>query len=185
MDERESRLVEEVLRGNSEAFDPLVTPYRKLLLNMAYKLSRNWEDAKEISQETLLRAFRYLRSFDPERSFKTWLLQILMNVWRRSLARSVPAEKLQQVASPISSDNPLESRLQTETRSQIIACLEELSPREKEVFLLRDLEELNVRETARALGISSLSVRVRLSSARKKIRAKIEKDYPHLLESRR
>lgn len=185
MDERENRLIEDVLRGNSQAFEPLVTPYRKLLLNLAYRLSRNWEDAREISQETLFRAFRYLRSFDAERSFKTWLLRIMVNVWRRSASRQLPSEAVPFEAGTPPSDNPLESRLRSETRSQIMACIDALSPREKEVFLLRDIEELNVRETARALGISSLSVRVRLSSARKKIRAKIEKDYPHLLESQK
>jgi RNA polymerase sigma-70 factor (ECF subfamily) len=185
MDERESRLVEMVLRGNSEAFEPLVTPYRKLLLNMAYRLSRNWEDAREISQETLFRAFRYLRSFDPKRSFKNWLIQIMMNVWRSSKPRPLEPESLPEVAAASPLGNPLEARLCSETRSQILACLEGLSPKEREVFLLRDIEEMNVKETARALGISALSVRVRLSSARKKIRLRIEKEFPHLLEGRR
>ena len=84
MDERESRLVELVLQGDREAFGPLVTPHRKALLNMAYRLCRNWEDAGEVSQETLLRAFRYLRSYDPRRSFRNWMFQILVNVWRSS-----------------------------------------------------------------------------------------------------
>ena len=84
MDERESRLVELVLQGDSDAFGPLVTPYRKALLTMAYRLCHNWEDAGELSQETLLRAFRYLRSYDPRRSFRNWMFQILVNVWRSS-----------------------------------------------------------------------------------------------------
>jgi RNA polymerase sigma-70 factor (ECF subfamily) len=185
MDERESRLVELVLKGDSEAFEPLVTPYRKILLNMAYRLSRNWEDAREISQETMFRAFRYLRSFDRERSFKNWLLQIMMNVWRSSKPHPLQPESLAELAAAAPLGNPPEDRLRSETRSQIMACLEGLSPREREVFLLRDIEELNVKETARALGISALSVRVRLSSARKKIRLRIQKEFPHLLEGRR
>ena len=179
-------MVELVLNGDSEAFEPLVTPYRKILLNTAYRLSRNWEDAREISQETMFRAFRYLRSFDRERSFKNWLLQILMNVWRSSKPRPLQPESLAELAAaapPLG--NPPEDRLRSETRSQIMACLDRLSPREREVFLLRDIEELNVKETARTLGISALSVRVRLSSARKKIRLRIEKEFPHLLEGRR
>jgi RNA polymerase sigma-70 factor (ECF subfamily) len=185
MDERENRLVELVLRGDSEAFEPLVTPYRKILLNMAYRLSQNWEDAREISQETLFRAYRYLRSFDQERSFKNWLLQIMTNVWRSSKPHRLEPERFAELASAAALGNPAEDRLRSETRSQIMACMDRLSPQEREVFLLRDIEELNIKETARALGISALSVRVRLSSARKKIRQRIENDFPHLMEGRR
>src|SRR5512143_3706989 len=96
MDERESRLVELVLQGDRDAFGPLVTPYRKALLNMAYRLCRNWEDAGELSQETLLRAFRYLRSYGPSRSFRNWMLQILVNVWRSAAKNRLDTEPLQE-----------------------------------------------------------------------------------------
>jgi RNA polymerase sigma-70 factor (ECF subfamily) len=59
-----------------------------------------------------------------------------------------------------------------------------LSPREREVFVLRDLEELDVRETSRVLGCSNLSVRVHLSAARRKLREAIRRDLPHLEEGR-
>ncbi len=62
--------------------------------------------------------------------------------------------------------------------------LASLSPREREVFVLRDLEELDIRETSRVLGCSNLSVRVNLSSARRKLREAIRRDYPHLEEGR-
>jgi RNA polymerase sigma-70 factor, ECF subfamily len=59
-------------------------------------------------------------------------------------------------------------------------CLSALSAREREVFVLRDIEELDIRETARALGCSSVSVRVNLSKARRKIRDAIRARHPHL-----
>ncbi len=185
MDEKESRLVELVLKGYIEAFEPLVTPYRRTLLNMAFRLSRNWEDAKEISQETLMRAFRYLRSYDPKRSFKNWLLQILMNVWRSGQKKRLEPEHLTELAAESQSGNPAEAHLRSEMRSQILACLEGLTIREKEVFLLRDFEEMSIKETARILRASPISVRVRLSTARKKVRERIRERFPHLLEGRR
>jgi RNA polymerase sigma factor (sigma-70 family) len=63
-------------------------------------------------------------------------------------------------------------------------CLDVLSPREREVFVLRDLEELDIRETAGTLGCSSISVRVSLSSARRKVRDAIRERCPHLEEGR-
>jgi len=178
-------LVELVLSGRTEAFEPLVTPYRKLLLTLAYRLSRNMEEAKEISQETLLRAFRYLRSFDRKRSFKNWLLQIEMNVWR-SLPTEAPDETaLRQMASNSAPEEPEGSLDGKEAREKLLSCLDELSPREREVFLLRDIEGRSVKETAQVLRLSGIAVRVHLSKAREKLRELIKDRFPELLEGRR
>ena len=178
-------MIELVLHGNVEAFEPLVTPYRKTLLSLAYRLSRDWEDAKEISQDTLLRAFRYLRTYDRKRSFKNWLLQIQVNVWRNYQKKKTKAESLGEFLPRSAEGNPAEKRLQREIRAQLLACLDGLSPREREVFLLRDIEDRSIKETAQILRSSPLSVRVHLSSARKKIKETIKKKFPHLLEGRR
>jgi RNA polymerase sigma-70 factor (ECF subfamily) len=185
MDERESRLIELVLRGNVEAFEPLVTPYRKTILTLAYRLSRDEEEAKEISQDTLLRAFRYLRTYETRKSFKNWLLQILVNVWRNSRKKRIETGALGESHPAPAAGDPAETRLRAEIRAQLLACLDILSPREREVFLLRDIEERSVKETAQILGSSPLSVRVHLSSARKKIRERIKEKFPSLLEGRR
>jgi RNA polymerase sigma-70 factor (ECF subfamily) len=82
------------------------------------------------------------------------------------------------------SAGPEAGRERREIRSDILQCLAVLSPREREVFVLRDLEELDIKETARALGCSSVSVRVNLSSARRKLREAIRGNFPHLEERR-
>ena len=64
-------------------------------------------------------------------------------------------------------------------------CLSVLSPRERDTFILRDIEDLSIKETSKALGCSSVSVRVNLSSARRKIRDVIRDRFPHLLEEAR
>ncbi|MGB7296385.1 MAG: RNA polymerase sigma factor [Candidatus Aminicenantales bacterium] len=178
-------MVELVLSGRTEAFEPLVTPYRKLLLTLAYRLSRNIEVAKEISQETLLRAFRYLRSFDRNRSFKNWLLQIEMNVWRGSRKKDADEETLRELTVLQRQEKPEAGQAGDEVRRQILSCLDGLSPKETEVFLLRDIEEMSITETARILRISAISVRVHLSRARQKVRARVRERYPELLEGRR
>ena len=82
------------------------------------------------------------------------------------------------------SPDPETGRRAREIRTDLERCLSVLGPREREVFVLRDLEELDIRETARALGCSSVSVRVNLSSARRKVRDAIRDRYPHLEEGR-
>jgi RNA polymerase sigma-70 factor (ECF subfamily) len=152
------------------------------MLTLAYRLSRDVEEAKEIAQETLLRAFRYLHSYDRKRSFKNWLLQIEINVWRQTRKRRPDELFFRDLAGEAGAENPAGTGPQVEIKEKVLACLEELTPREKEVFLLRDIEEVSVKETARLLNSSSISVRVHLSSARQKIRQKIKQKFPQLLE---
>ena len=178
-------MVELVLGGRKEAFEPLVTPYRRLLLTLAYRLCRNTEEAKEISQETLMRAFRYLGSFDRKRSFKNWLLQIEMNVWRTLGAKAVDEGTLRELVATNSPENPEERLAGKEAREKLLTCLDGLSPREREVFLLRDIEGRSVKETAEVLRTSAISVRVHLSRAREKIRELVKERFPELLEERR
>ena len=178
-------MVELVLSGRTEAFEPLVTPYRNLLLTIAYRLSRNAEEAKEISQETLLRAFRYLRSFDTKRSFKNWLLQVEMNVWRASRKKSADEAALREWSASQPRENPEANRESDEIRDQVLSCLDGLSPKEREVFLLRDIEEMSIKESAEILRASTVSVRVHLSRARQKIRECVKERFPELLEGRR
>ena len=175
-----------VLSGRTEAFEPLVTPYRRPLLALACRLTRNREDALEVAQEALLRAFRSLARYDVSRSFRNWLFQIAVNEARdrfRKRARERAAFE-NAVHGATGSANPEAGRDRRETRSDILQCLAVLSPREREVFVLRDLEELDIKETARALACSSISVRVNLSSARRKLREAIRDKFPHLEEGR-
>jgi RNA polymerase sigma-70 factor (ECF subfamily) len=186
MNETEKELVAMVLSGRTEAFEPLVTPYRRPLLTLAYRLTRNREEALEVAQEALLRAFRSLSRYDVSRSFRNWLFQIAANEARdRFKKRTHERAALENaVHGATGSANSEAGRERQEIRSDILTCLAVLGPREREVFVLRDLEELDIKETARALGCSSISVRVNLSSARRKLRAAIRANFPHLEEGR-
>jgi RNA polymerase sigma-70 factor (ECF subfamily) len=190
MDEREKELVERVLSGDQSAFAPLVEPYRDRLLGLAYRLARDAEDAKEIAQETLLRSFKYLARFDVEKSFKSWLFQILVHAARnhgakRGRAASLARSEQVREAALLSASDPEKGREDVDLRSRLMDCLDVLTPRERDVFLLRDVEDLNVRETAAALGSSAVSVRVHLSAARKKIRQRIKDKHPEILGGNR
>jgi RNA polymerase sigma-70 factor (ECF subfamily) len=143
---------------------------------------RNEEDAKEAAQEALMRAFRYLAGFDRSQSFRNWLLRILVNASRKLAAKNIPAFGLDEKAAIADPDaGPADRYQRKELSSRLIDCLTVLGAREREVFLLRDLEERDIKETARILGCSSVSVRVHLSAARKKIKDEMIARYPGLL----
>ena len=180
----EKELVAMVLSGRTEAFEPLVLPYRDSLMALAYRITWNREDAREAAQEALFRAFKYLHRYDPCQSFRNWILRICANAAcdrARKLRRE--REAVQEFGPELrSKDDPEAGCRAREFQSDLAACLEVLSPKEREVFVLRDIEDMNVRETARAIGGSSVSVRVHLSRARQKIRDAIRERYPHLEE---
>jgi RNA polymerase sigma-70 factor (ECF subfamily) len=188
MNDREKELVEMVLAGKTEAFEPLVLPYRTSLLNIAYRITGNMEDAKEAAQETLMRAFKYLKRYDPERSFRNWLFGILVNEARKLRAERtnapLPLETDAGTERALAANAPApgDAHAARETRSRLMDCLTALTAREKEIFLLRDIEQLSITEAAEALGTSSISVRVNLSRARKKMKEAILTKYPHLAE---
>lgn len=159
-----------ILAGDAGAFEPLVRPYRGDLLRLAFRMTGNWEDANEASQEALLRAFRYLGRFDAARSFKNWLLGILVNEARK-LRRAAPRTvSLADAAEPSLPADQERRHEQSVLSGRLRACLSGLSRGQREVFILRDLEDRDVRETARILGASELTVRVQLSRARRKIK---------------
>jgi RNA polymerase sigma factor (sigma-70 family) len=184
MNDPDKELIGMVLSGRTEAFEPLITPYRGPLLAFASRLTRDREEALEVCQEALLRAYRSLARFDVTRSFKNWLFQIAANEARdryRKRARERAALPAAAERARTSAD-PEAGHDRRELRDGIVRALAALSPREREVFVLRDLEELDVRETSRVLGCSSLAVRVHLSAARRKLRDTIRRDSPHLEE---
>jgi len=184
MDEREKELVRKALSGESPAFEELVQPYRTALLRLAYRMTGNMEEAMDITQETLLRCFRYLHHYDRARNFRNWLFQISANLARdwhrkRKLETRLEMDLRQNDFDPDHSE-PLKIKetifsqpsgeKTSDLQLDVNACLAKLSPRERQVFVLRDLEGLSIKETATVLKTSRLSVRVNLSSARSKIR---------------
>lgn len=172
--------MEMVLAGRLEEFEPLVMPYRDAIMALAYRLTRNREDAQEVAQDALLRAYKYLGRFDTSRSFRNWLFQIAVNEARDRTRKSLRERTALKEAErdiprhPSSGHRPEPG----EIRSALDKHLPALTPREREVFVLRDIEGLDVKETARALGSSSISVRVNLSSARRKLRDALRSTNP-------
>ncbi|MGC1294828.1 MAG: sigma-70 family RNA polymerase sigma factor, partial [Alloacidobacterium sp.] len=135
-------------------------------------------DAEDVAQEAFVRAFRKLSSFRAESKFSTWLISITINEARTRLRRRtlVPMESLDQVPhedrgiSPALlrdwHEIPSEALERDEVRVLIQTAVEQLPEIYRQVFLLRDVEELTISETAEALNISIPSVKVRLHRAR-------------------
>lgn len=190
MDSQEKALIERVLGGDNAAFEPLVLPYRRPLLALAYRIAQDAEDAKEIAQEALMRAYQYLGRCDLERSFRNWLYQILVNA-ARDHRRKKGLEAHWRSSEPLPDDSPApdagpeDAHQAGVLRARLQDCLGAVSAKEREVFLLRDIEQMDIRETASVLKCSEISVRVHLSRARRKIKAQMIERFPEFSEAGR
>jgi RNA polymerase sigma-70 factor (ECF subfamily) len=182
---REQDLILQVQRGQSELFYELVRPYERRVYAAALAILRNEQDAEDTAQEAMLKAFANIRQFRAEARFSTWLIQITVNqaLMRRRRERTVPMEGLDNRRD--ASDNeseyaprdfadwreiPSEALERKEVRQRLAEALATLDRKYREVFVLRDMEHLNIQETAEALGITVASVKTRLLRARLMLR---------------
>ena len=175
----ENALAAEAAKGDPRAFGSLVRPYRRGMLNLAYRMTGNEEEAKEIIQEALIKSFRYLHRFDRKRSFKNWLYKITANASRDFLRKKIRHQTaVNESGWEVQEETTPESRfLNKEIKAKIDQCLQDLSPKEKLVYLLRERQGFSVKETAQITGASSASVRTHLSRARKKIKSRFVSIY--------
>lgn len=173
----EGAIIQAILEGNTELYHELIRPYEKSVFMMALSFMKNPTDAEDVAQEAFLKAFRKLSSFRSEAKFSTWLITIALNEARGRLTRSAsaPMESLDSaldgdIVSPALlrdwREIPSEAVERSEVRTLLQKAIHNLPPAYREVFLLRDVQELDGIETARALGLSIANVKVRLHRAR-------------------
>jgi RNA polymerase sigma-70 factor (ECF subfamily) len=179
---RERDLIASVQRGQRELFYELVRPYERRVYAAALAILRNEHDAEDAAQEAMLKAFANIRQFRAEARFSTWLIQITVNeaLMRRRRERTVPMEGLDDRRDEETEyaprdfadwrEVPSEALERKEVRQRLAEALATLDRKYREVFMLRDVEHLNIQETAEALGITVASVKTRLSRARLMLR---------------
>jgi RNA polymerase sigma-70 factor (ECF subfamily) len=174
----EAQMIASILAGNSQLFHELIRPYERRVYAMALSFMRNEADAEDVTQEAFLKAFRNLASFRGEAKFGTWLVSITLNEARSRIRHrdAIRIESLdephdeQEQASPALlrdwKEIPSEALERKEIRVLLHKAVTALPLIYREVFQLRDIEQMSVNEAAEALGITISSVKVRLHRAR-------------------
>jgi len=172
-------VIERAKAGDTTAFEQIVTCYQRKVVGVAWRMLGNQEDARDAAQETFLKAYKYLKSFDAEQDFSGWLYRIAVNACRdiarkrrnhdqfTSFETEHQAGNFDRLASR---DDVEASAIQAQERALISEALKTLSEKERSAIVLRDLEGLTTEEVARILGSSQTTVRSQISSARAKIR---------------
>jgi RNA polymerase sigma-70 factor (ECF subfamily) len=175
--------------GDPEEFSRLVDTYSNKIYRLALKLLAHQQDAEDILQETFIKAYRGLKTFDGRSKISTWLFRIATNEALMVLRRKHP--------NFISLDEPLDSEegerepiqivdwcclperefLSEESRERLDAAVQKLPESLRVVFLLRDINDLSTHEAADVLGLSETAVKTRLSRARLRLREELSTYY--------
>jgi RNA polymerase sigma-70 factor, ECF subfamily len=194
----ETTLIHESLaaarRGDGDAFANLVSPHMARLQKIALRFTRNPEDAEDVCQEALLKAFTKLDQFSgiqvAAHEFRAWLTRITTNcaidfLRRKDPSRFLPLEEYEpvpgnshQAAAERGQENPETLCVKKQQAATIATAITSLPADLRTVCLLRNMMELSTKEAAARLGISTLAVRLRLFRAHGQLRKSLSKGLP-------
>ncbi len=171
-------LVTQARSGDRSAFDELVKATYTDMYTLAYRLTGNEEDARDVVQDAYLRAFRGLKRFRGDARFTTWMYRITANCASTHLAKRARSrhedldEDFDVVDLNPDHDPERKAELSFE-RDGIAKALQELPPRLRSVIVLRDVYDLPHESIAVELGITEAAAKVRLHRARRKLRERL------------
>lgn len=186
-DLKEKELIRRAKQGDMLAFEELILKHEKIVYNVALRMMNHSEDAKDISQDVFLKAYKNLANFDERSAFSTWLYRITHNTcidemrkrkgkYSYSLEEELENEEgsvQRQIADE--GDTPEESLLREEQKGEILQALDMLSGEHKAAIVLRDVKGLSYDEIAEILEVSMGTVKSRISRARNQLKTEILK----------
>ena len=181
----DEHLVELAQNGDDGAFPELVKRYSRRIFRVARNITNHDEDSEDVLQETFMKAYKHLASFQGNSKFYTWLVRIAMNealmkLRKRRTGKLVSLDEelstgedtvIREIA--VWDGNPEDTYSQEELRELLDKTISSLPEGFRTVFVLRDVEELSTEETAETLGLSIPAVKSRLLRARLQLREKL------------
>ncbi len=185
--EEDAVLVAGAKTGDTRAFDLLVERHEGRIFSLAWRMTRNREDAEDVVQQSLQKAFLHLKKFEGESLFSTWLTRIAINEVLMLLRKKrgsrelsiddsiVGEEALLALEIPDSRQSPEDNYSQRERQRILSAALNELPHRTRRAIQLRELDERSTEETARIMGISVGAVKARVFHGRRKLRERLKR----------
>jgi len=166
--------VEKAIAGDTKAFRVLVERNQSFVFSLAYRFVGDVNDAEDIAQETFLRLWKNLHRYKPGIKLTTWLYKIVTNLcldllksgYRQKANRTQDLDEHRQMQSGWSAD---QSIMNDEFHKALEMLTTELTPKQKAVFVLRDMEELSTEEVCQILSMSSGNMKSNLYYARKRM----------------
>jgi RNA polymerase sigma-70 factor (ECF subfamily) len=187
MDLSDGTYVTRARTGDTDAFRALVERHSRSVFRLAFRMTGNEQDAEDVVQESMLRAYKQLSKFDERASFGTWLYRIAANC-SLDLVRSRKRRTQNQVTAPEGESelenpvltvrepgpNPERIALSGEVREHLSAAMAELSPTERSAFVLRHFEGMCIEDVSRVLGCQPGAAKHSVFRAVQKLRRALE-----------
>jgi RNA polymerase sigma-70 factor, ECF subfamily len=177
----EQLLIQRILAGDRNLFHDLIRPYERGAFLTAYSILRNQDDAEETVQQAMVKIFSHLAELSKRDRFKQWAMRVVENeakMYRRKRRQHL-YESIDQNSTETSEDKPFYPKQfadwrdlpsdvveQKEVREAVAKVVADLPDIYRAVFVLRDMQHLDVAETAEALGLGEFAVKTRLHRAR-------------------
>lgn len=182
---RAAGLARDVLRGEADAFDRWFREEHRQVWKLCFGLLADAAEADDLAQDAMLHLHDHLSAWNALRSYRTWRNAVVANLCRDRLrrlgARRDAEQGAAEVGLPDRLPRPEDRARHGELREALRVALATLTPREREVFVLRDLEGEPTRAVARSLGIEEGSVRSLSTLARRRLRQTIGARLPGLV----
>jgi RNA polymerase sigma-70 factor (ECF subfamily) len=176
------QLVEQIRQGDDGAFEMLVRRKTSKVYSLCYRVIGNGEDAKDISQLVFLKLWENIEKYDPTYAFDTWLYRMVTNVaidfMRNKQSRdNAVNSNLRLVKTSVDPEQSV-TVARKEVESVFNTVSNVLSPKQKTIFVMSEMEDLRSSEIAKILGCRESTVRNHLFNARKLMQAQLKKRFP-------
>lgn len=171
-------LIEACLLNDGNAFRKIVVSHQSMIHTLAFRLLCDEEEAKDAVQETFVRVWENLHKFDRNKKFSTWIYAIATNLCYDKLRAKMHFSRMVSIDDSINqilSSEDVEQNIINSDLAKIISALtDSLTPKQKIVFTLRDLETLEIDEISQITGLSAGKIKSNLFLARQAIRNKLD-----------
>ena len=168
-------LVRRALDGDGRAFTALVDRHAGACLRFATRMLGSVEDAEDVTQDSLYRAYRALSTYEHSTAFRTWLMAILINRCRSAMLYRGRREQRVRIDPDRVDAASVESEVENiATREAIDRALRSLDPELREAFLLKHVEQLTYDEMAEATGVGVSALKMRVKRACDRLRIALE-----------
>ena len=172
--QKDQIIIQQVLKGNTNAFAELIDLYQDMVFGLAYKMTKNREEAEEVSQDSFVKAFKNLSSFKGDSKFSTWLYRIVYYTSLDAIKKNKKEQNTFEINeitfNQIESVDSILQRIERKERAQIIEqCLDKLPDVERALIWLFYFDELSLKEIVEITNMSEANVKVKLHRARKKL----------------
>ncbi|WP_434798992.1 sigma-70 family RNA polymerase sigma factor [Terrisporobacter vanillatitrophus] len=167
-------LVKRAIKGSREAFEDLINMYFDRLYKEAYLRCKHEEDAKEIVQETIYKAYRNIKSLKEPKYFKTWLSKILINVSNDYMRKNGMIELEHDENDYV---KKVHNHDQIEIKIDLYNALDELEDKYKDVIILRYIEDLKIEDISQILERPVNTIKTHIRKAIKDMKNLLKEDY--------